>query len=60
MEKKIYVAPAVEQTELQGEVLMQAVSGIKSDDLGIDFGGDASINDIHSADANRNNGWDLW
>ena len=60
MKKKIYVAPAVEQTELQGEVLMQAVSGIKSDDLGIDFGGDASINDIHSADANRNNGWNLW
>ena len=45
---------------MQGEVLMQAVSGIKSDDLGIDFGGDASINDINSADANRNNGWDLW
>ena len=45
---------------MQGEVLMQAVSGIESDDLGIDFGGDASDFDINSADANRNNGWDLW
>lgn len=60
MKKKIYVAPAVEQTELQGEVLMQAVSGIESDDLGIDFGGDASDFGIDAADANRNNGWDLW
>lgn len=58
MEKKSYVTPAVEEVELQGEVMMQARS--MSADIGIDNGGSAKDHLINSADANKNNAWDLW
>ena len=59
MEKKSYVAPAVEEVELQGEVMMQARS-LNVDDIGIGNGGSAKDHLIQSADANKNNAWDLW
>ena len=61
MDKKRYVAPEVVEMELQGEVVMNAVSNINSNlDLG-GFKGDATPNSINAADANRNNVWDdLW
>ena len=59
MEKKSYVTPAVEEVELQGEVMMQARS-MSAADIGIDNGGSAKDNLIQSADANKNNAWDLW
>ena len=58
MEKKSYVTPAVEEVELQGEVMMQARS--MSADVGIGNGGSAKDYLIQSADANKNNAWDLW
>lgn len=58
MEKKSYVTPAVEEVELQGEVMMQARS--MSADIGIGNGGSAKDYLIQSADANKNNAWDLW
>ena len=58
MEKKSYVTPAVEEVELQGEVMMQARS--MSADIGIGNGGSAKDHLINSADANKNNAWDLW
>ena len=47
--------------ELQGEVVMNAVSNINSN-LDLDgFKGDATPNSINAADANRDNVWDdLW
>lgn len=59
MEKKSYVTPAVEEVELQGEVMMQARS-LNADDIGIGNGGSAKDHLIQSADANKNNAWDLW
>ena len=59
MEKKSYVTPAVEEVELQGEVMMQARS-LNVDDIGIGNGGSAKEHLINSADANKNNAWDLW
>ena len=58
MEKKSYVTPAVEEVELQGEVMMQARS--LNADIGIGNGGSAKDYLIQSADANKNNAWDLW
>ena len=58
MKKKNYVTPAVEEVELQGEVMMQARS--MSADIGIGNGGSAKEHLIQSADANKNNAWDLW
>ena len=58
MKKKNYVTPAVEEVELQGEVMMQARS--MSADVGIGNGGSAKDYLIQSADANKNNAWDLW
>ena len=61
MDKKRYVAPEVVEMELQGEVVMNAVSNINSN-LDFDgFKGDATPNSINAADANRDNVWDdLW
>ena len=59
MKKKNYVTPAVEEVELQGEVMMQARS-LNADDIGIKYGGSADFHQIQSADANKNNAWDLW
>ena len=59
MGKKSYVTPAVEEVELQGEVMMQARS-LSVDDIGIGNGGSAELHQIQSADANKNNAWDLW
>ena len=58
MGKKSYVTPAVEEVELQGEVMMQARS--LNADIGIGSGGSAKDYLIQSADANKNNAWDLW
>ena len=60
MKKKNYVTPAVEEVELQGEVMMQARS-LGADDIGIKYGGSAELHNINSADANKDNVWeDLW
>lgn len=54
MEKKKYEMPQVEVRELEGEVLMAAISG------GPKVSNTSTIRDL-SSEANRNNVWeDLW
>lgn len=53
MEKKKYEMPQVEVRELEGEVLMQAKSGLP------EFSDTPTRGDLGS-EANRDNVWDLW
>lgn len=61
MEKKRYVSPRVETVQLAAQSIL--AQSLNATGLGDDFkgyGGKASEHYIHQADANRNNGWDLW
>ncbi len=57
MKKKIYVAPMANVSGLRSEEQIMVVS--ISSNVGIGYGGDA-MDDIISADANRNGFGDLW
>ena len=58
MEKKVYVSPVVEAVQVEACDMM--AQSVVSDNLGIDFGGDASVMNIIEADGNKNGGWDIW
>ena len=58
MEKKVYVSPVVEAVQVEACDMM--AQSVVSDNLGIYFGGDASVKDIIEADGNKNGGWDIW
>lgn len=55
MDKKCYIAPAVEVMELEcGDVLL----GLSTD--GIKWGGNASECNVDEADVNMNDDWGIW
>ena len=58
MEKKVYVSPAMETVQVEACDMM--AQSVRSDSLGMGFGGDASAMDIIEADGNKNGGWDIW
>lgn len=60
MKKQVYVAPMLEVLEIEGEVVMQAVSSDKG--TGIKYKGnvsDCAIIDME-ADVNAGKDWDIW
>ena len=58
MKKEMYVTPAMETVQVEACDMM--AQSVRSDSLGMGFGGDASVKDIIEADGNKNGGWDIW
>ena len=57
--KKQYMTPLVEMMDLavNGSVCLMSAS---SKEVGLKDGGSADLYDILEADANGNDGWDIW
>ena len=58
MKKEMYVTPAMETVQVEACDMM--AQSVRSDSLGMGFGGDASAMNIIEADGNKNGGWDIW
>ena len=55
----MYVTPAMETVQVEACDMM--AQSLRSDSLGMGFGGDASAMDIIvEADGNKDGGWDIW
>lgn len=57
--KKQYMTPSVEMMDLavNGSVCLMSAS---SNDIGLKDGGSADLYEILEAEANENDGWDIW
>lgn len=58
MKKEMYVTPAMETVQVEACDMM--AQSVRSDSLGMGFGGDASAMGIIEADGNKDGGWDIW
>ncbi len=58
MKKEMYVTPVMETVQVEACDMM--AQSVRSDNLGMGFGGDASAMDIMEADGNKDGGWDIW